>query len=99
MGFFSEIVESLLLTEGVPVGKVNDAIDRTYEVEINYRTDGKDEATGKRVIQPVAYGLTKAGNPVIRAFQPNIWRMFTAYMPDITFFKCLRNNFCIFLIV
>lgn len=88
MGFFSEIVESVLLTEGVPVGKVNDAIDRTYEVEINYRTDGKDEATGKRVIQPVAYGLTKAGNPVIRAFQP--YGDTTSKIPSWKFFRLDR---------
>lgn len=88
MGFFSEIVESILLTEGVPVGKVNDAIDRTYEVEINYRTDGKDEATGKRVIQPVAYGLTKAGNPVIRAFQP--YGDTTSKIPSWKFFRLDR---------
>ena len=88
MSFFSDIVESILLTEGVPVGKVNDAIDRTYEVEINYRTDGKDNATGKRIIQPVAYGLTKAGNPVIRAFQP--YGDTTSKIPSWKFFRLDR---------
>ena len=69
MTLFEEIV-STVLTEDVEIGKVNDAIDRTYEVKINYLSDGDDSASGERIIQPVAYGLTKAGNPVIRAFQP-----------------------------
>lgn len=69
MTLFEEIT-SAILTEDVEIGKVNDAIDRTYEVKINYLSDGDDSASGERIIQPVAYGLTKAGNPVIRAFQP-----------------------------
>lgn len=69
MTLFEEIINSVL-TEDVEIGKVNDAIDRTYEVKINYLSDGDDSASGERIIQPVAYGLTKAGNPVIRAFQP-----------------------------
>lgn len=88
MSFFSDIVDSILLTESVPVGKVNDAINRTYEVEINYHTDGKDEATGNRIIQPVAYGLTKAGNPVIRAFQP--YGDTTSKIPSWKFFRLDR---------
>lgn len=88
MSFFSDIVTSILLTESVAVGKVNDAINRTYEVEINYHTDGKDEATGKRIIQPVAYGLTKAGNPVIRAFQP--YGDTTSKVPSWKFFRLDR---------
>lgn len=69
MTLFEQIVNAIL-TEDVEIGKVNDAIDRTYEVKINYLSDGDDSASGERIIQPVAYGLTKAGNPVIRAFQP-----------------------------
>lgn len=69
MTLFEEILAAVL-TEDVEIGKVNDAIDRTYEVKINYLSDGDDSASGERIIQPVAYGLTKAGNPVIRAFQP-----------------------------
>lgn len=69
MTLFEKIVSSLL-TESVEVGKVNDAINRTYEVVINYNSGGDGSASGERIIQPVAYGLTKAGNPVIRAFQP-----------------------------
>lgn len=88
MNIFSEIVESVLLTESVPVGKVNDAINRTYEVEINYKTNGENKAMGRRIIQPVAYGLTKAGNPVIRAFQP--YGDTTSKIPSWKFFRLDR---------
>ena len=69
MNLFEQIVADIL-TENVEIGKVNDAINRTYEVVINYNSGGDNSASGERIIQPVAYGLTKAGNPVIRAFQP-----------------------------
>lgn len=60
-----------LLMEGVAnVSDVNDAINHLTQVEIRYLTDGKPIATGRRIIYPVAYGLTKSGNPVIRAFEP-----------------------------
>ncbi len=68
MTLFEEIVAEVI-TEDVEIGKVNDAIARTYEVKINYQSDN-DNASGERIIQPVAYGLTKSGNPVIRAYQP-----------------------------
>ena len=69
MSLFSEIVREVL-KEDVDVKSINNAIENTYEVIINYR--GEDgEHTGAREIQPVAYGTTKAGFPVIRAFQPN----------------------------
>lgn len=69
MNLFEQIVAGVL-TEEVGPGKVNDAINRTYEVVINYNSGGDGSASGERIIQPVAYGLTKAGNPVVRAFQP-----------------------------
>lgn len=69
MSIFSEIVREVL-NENVDVKSVNDAIERTYEVLINYRGEDGDH-TGVREIQPVAYGTTKAGFPAIRAFQPN----------------------------
>ena len=69
MSLFSEIVREVL-NEDVDVKSVNDAIDRTYEVLINYRGESGEHA-GEREIQPVAYGTTKAGFPAIRAFQPN----------------------------
>ena len=69
MTLFDRIV-SEILSESVDVSKVNDAIDNTYEVVINYHSKGEDNNTGERLIQPVAYGTTKAGYPVIRAYQP-----------------------------
>ena len=69
MTIFDEIVREVL-NEDVDVKSVNDAIENTYEVLINYRGE-TGEHTGVREIQPVAYGTTKAGFPAIRAFQPN----------------------------
>ena len=68
MTLFEKIV-SEILNEDVQVGKINDAIAKSYAVKINYHSE-TDNADGERIIQPVAYGLTKAGKPVIRAYQP-----------------------------
>jgi hypothetical protein len=68
MTLFEKIVAEIL-TEDVQIGRINDAINRTYEVKINYQSD-TDKASGERIIQPVAYGLSKSGKPVIRAYQP-----------------------------
>lgn len=68
MNLFEQIVAGIL-TEDVEVGKINDAIDKTYEVLVNYQSDD-DNASGERIIYPVAYGITKAGNAAIRAYQP-----------------------------
>lgn len=68
MTLFERIVYDLL-NEDVSISKVNDAINNTYEVKINYKSN-TDSASGARIIQPVAYGLSKSGNPVVRAFQP-----------------------------
>lgn len=59
-----------ILNESVSMSDINDAIDNHKRVIINYHTKGKDDATNARVIEVYAYGLTKAGNPVIRAFEP-----------------------------
>ena len=93
----NEIYKDLLI-EDVSVNKVNDAIDNTYEVMINYHSNGEDIATGERIIHPVAYGLTKAGNPVIRAFQPYgdttskvpSWKFFR--LDRITYWKSIYNK-------
>ena len=69
MSLFSEIVREVL-KEGVDVKSVNDSIDNTYSVVINYKGE-EGTHTGKRLIQPVAYGTTQKGFPAIRAFQPN----------------------------
>ena len=69
MSIFGEIVNEVL-NESVDVKSVNDSIQNTYGVVINYRGE-EGEHTGPRLIQPVAYGTTKKGFPAIRAFQPN----------------------------
>lgn len=68
MTLFEQIVNSVL-NEAVEIGKVNDAIGKTYEVKINYQSN-TDNASGERIIQPVAYGVTKAGKLILRAYQP-----------------------------
>lgn len=72
MDLFGEIVQSVFLTEGIAtVSNVNDAINNLQAVEIRYTAvDKNNQAVGRRIIYPVAYGLTKAGNPVIRAYEP-----------------------------
>lgn len=58
------------LDETATPQQVMDAIKKRYEVKITYAGDENGKGKGVRLIQPVAYGKSKAGNPVIRAFQP-----------------------------
>lgn len=70
MTLFEEICyESQLLNEGVSNTKINSAINGMHPVTIVY--DDQKGGGGKewRLIYPVAYGTTKAGKPVIRAYQ------------------------------
>ena len=53
MTLFEQIVAQIL-TEDVSIGKINDAIIRKHEVKINYQSE-TDNASGERIIQPVAY--------------------------------------------
>ena len=61
------LFESLIL-ESASRDQIMDAIDRKYRVNIYYAGDD-NTAAGKRHIEVYAFGLTKNGNPVIRAFQ------------------------------
>ena len=70
MKLFENILNKILLTESVSVKDVESAIDNHNRIIINYHSKGEDNNTGARVIEVYAYGLTKAGNPCIRAFQP-----------------------------
>lgn len=72
MDLFGEIIHNVFLAEGIAtVSNINDAINNLTPVEIRYTpVDKKNKAVGRRIIYPVAYGLTKAGNPVVRAFEP-----------------------------
>lgn len=58
-----------VLNESTVVDDVVDSIKKRYEVVINYKPEN-GKGGGKRVIQPVAYGTSKSGNLVVRAFQP-----------------------------
>lgn len=57
-----------ILNESVSNDAVNDVINNRNYVEITY-SDEFDRAPGRRLIQPYAYGMSKAGNPVLRAYQ------------------------------
>ena len=67
---FGGLLEQILLNESASVENVVKAMDNHSKVIINYHSNGDDKNTGTRVIEPITYGLTKAGNPVIRAYQP-----------------------------
>ena len=88
MELLERIYNSLLLTESVGVDEVNDALDNHKRVIINYRSIREDKNTGARVIEVYAYGLTKAGNPCIRAFQP--YGDTTSRVPSWKFFRLDR---------
>jgi hypothetical protein len=72
MELFSEIVnESELLTE-LKKSREKDviyAINNMLHVRIGYNDEQGGKGKRERFIYPVAYGLTKRGNPAIRAFQ------------------------------
>lgn len=69
MGVFGKIWEEVK-KEGTPSeDDVCSAIDNHTRVIISYNSHGEDKSNGARVIEVYAYGLTKLGNPVIRAFQ------------------------------
>jgi predicted DNA-binding transcriptional regulator YafY len=57
-----------LILETAGRNEIMDAIDGKYRVNIHYAGDD-NIAAGKRHIEVYAFGMTKSGNPVIRAFQ------------------------------
>lgn len=70
MGLLKEILaESFLLREDASVDAINNAVNNMHPARIVY--NGPSGAgNGEREIYPVAYGISTAGNPVVRAFQP-----------------------------
>jgi hypothetical protein len=64
-----EILQQVLVENAFPKDVI-DAINNKYRVIINY-SDGENSAPNKRLIEPYAYGLSKAGNSVLRAYQYN----------------------------
>lgn len=70
MDYARQILRTLLKEEARQIDVI-DAIKKHYTVVIRYDSnDGVKKGKNYRVIQPVAYGLSKGGNLVIRAFQP-----------------------------
>ena len=65
------ILEQDLLTEDVDVQSITDSIMSMRPAYIKYNSGGTGKATGRRLIYPVAYGVSTAGNPVVRAFEDN----------------------------
>ena len=59
-----------LITEGVSNSVIKDAVTNKHTCDLRYLDDEKLPTGGQvRTIQPVAYGYSKKGNPVIRAYQ------------------------------
>lgn len=96
MNYFLNIVKNLL-TESASISTVGGAIRKRCEAIITYDSDN-EKAKGERIIQPVAYGLSKAGNLVVRAFQPYgdtktkipHWKLFR--LDKITSWKTIWNR-------
>lgn len=63
-----EIVNRKVINESVSYAQVNDAIDKRVRVRITYKNTPESPIT-QRYIEVYNLGLTKAGNPVIRAYQ------------------------------
>jgi len=66
------LVDSLkdILLEQVSNSIIKDAVTNKYTCDLRYMDDEKlPEGSQVRVIQPVAYGLSKKNNPVVRAYQ------------------------------
>lgn len=73
MSLFGDILcrtLTLLCESEVTSDMVSQVMDERRRVIISYHSNGEDNNTGPRLIEIYAYGVTTAGNPVIRAFQP-----------------------------
>jgi predicted DNA-binding transcriptional regulator YafY len=87
------------INESVNIGPVADAIQKRWIVKIKYKVSNDDRfGVEERVIMPVAYGVSKAGNMVLRAYQPMgdtktkvpHWKLFR--LDRIVSWKALRNE-------
>lgn len=72
MDYAEKVIKELLLEE-VAQNLVSYAIRKRHEVSFKYDSgDGDSRGKLERItVQPVAYGITKAGNPCFRAYQLN----------------------------
>lgn len=67
---FENIVrKTLILKEDAQVDKISGAISGLHPVIMRYDDNKGGTGKNKRVIYPVAYGISTAGNPVVRAYQ------------------------------
>lgn len=71
MILYEKILKELnLLNESASINDVNFSISEMHPAEITYTNEnGEKKAEGPRKIYPVAYGISTAGNPVVRAFE------------------------------
>lgn len=69
MEYLKLVIESII-TEEVNITKITDAIRKRKPVRMTYEADDEPKGQGERLIHPVAYGISRAGNMVLRAFQP-----------------------------
>lgn len=98
---FAIRLDESLITESAASNAIIQAIDGHYQVLITYVTP--DNVAVKRQIEIYAYGLSKAGNEVIRAFQIDSgknrnhksesgkWKLFR--VDRIKSFRILKNMF------
>ena len=87
---FKDIIKeekNALLNESVSRNEVMKAIDERFRIRIYYQGDTENKP-GTRLIDVYAYGLTKSGNPCIRAFQP--FGMTTTEIPAWKIFRLDR---------
>ena len=97
MSYLKTLFESII-TEEINITKVTDAIRKRKPVKITYKADDEPRGQGERIIHPVAYGISKAGNMVLRAFQPYgdtktktpHWKLFR--LDRITKWRPLKNS-------
>lgn len=98
MGFLANSLKEII-TESVKVDEIVDAIKNHKQIKVNYESTWADIASGERVIEIYAYGLSSAGNQVIRVYQPYgdtstkvpSWKLFL--LSGITEWKPTGKNF------
>lgn len=67
---FENIVrKSYILKEDAQIDKISGAITGMHPIILKYDDNQGGSGKNQRVVYPVAYGISTAGNPVIRAFQ------------------------------
>ena len=70
MSLLKEILaEAFLIREDASVDDINNAVNNMHPATITYSGPSGD-GLGEREIYPVCYGVSTAGNLVVRAFQP-----------------------------